>query len=69
VGAMGTEKEMKKMWLHPIICDRRNNGLCWTVCEDLRRDGATFCNYFGMSVDLQKNCMRQLSLLYKKGHI
>ena len=33
-----------------IICDGRNNGLLWTIVEDLRRDEAKFFNYFRMSV-------------------
>lgn len=42
--AVWTQKELrkKKMWPHPIIYDRRNNGLFCIVFEDLRRDKATF---------------------------
>jgi hypothetical protein len=45
------EKEKREIWLHPTLCDRRNNGLLWTIFEDLRRDEAKFFNYFRMSVD------------------
>jgi len=36
------EEEKRRMWAHPVICDKRNNGLFWTIFEDLRRDGAKF---------------------------
>jgi hypothetical protein len=39
-----------KMWMHPVICDGRDNGLFWTLFEDLKRDEAFF-NYFRMCVD------------------
>jgi hypothetical protein len=35
----------------PIMCDRRNNGLFWTIFKNLRGDEAKFFNYFRMSVD------------------
>jgi hypothetical protein len=44
------KKKIRKMWVHPIIGDRRNKGLFWTIFEDLRRDEAKFFNYFRMSV-------------------
>jgi hypothetical protein len=45
------EKRRRKMWVHDIICGRRNNGLFWTIFEDLRRDEAKFLNYFMKSVN------------------
>jgi hypothetical protein len=44
------QKRRRKMWVKPIICDRGNNRLFWTVFEDLRRDEAKFFNCFRMSV-------------------
>jgi hypothetical protein len=37
----GLKKKMewgRKMGAQPVICDRRNNGLFWTISEDLRRE-------------------------------
>ena len=54
VGPKRAEKEReirRKMGVHTVICDRRNNGLFWTIFEDMRRDEAKFLNYFRMSVD------------------
>jgi hypothetical protein len=45
VGLKRTENEKEKrrrMWAHPVTCDKRNNGLFWTIFEDLRRDEAKF---------------------------
>jgi hypothetical protein len=53
VGLKRTKKEKERgreRWMHPIICDRRKNGLFWTIFEDLRRDETKFLNYFRMSV-------------------
>jgi ribosomal protein L20 len=36
------KERFREMWVRPIICDRRNKGLFWTVLEDLRRDEAKF---------------------------
>jgi hypothetical protein len=38
------KKRRRKMWVHPIISDRQNKGLFWSIFEDLRRDEAKFFN-------------------------
>ena len=52
VGLKRTEnvKEKRRMWAHPVMCDKRHNGLFWTIFENLRKDEAKF-NCFRMSVD------------------
>lgn len=44
ITAVWAQRELRKkrMWPHPVICDRRNNGLFWIIFEDLRRDKAKF---------------------------
>jgi hypothetical protein len=44
-------KIRRGMWVHPVICGRRNDGLLGAVFEDLRRDEAKFLNYFRISAD------------------
>ena len=44
-GRRGLKKKMeggRKMGAQPVICDRRNSGLFWTIFEDLRREKAKF---------------------------
>jgi hypothetical protein len=36
------KKRRRKMLLHLILCDGRNNGLLWTIFEDLGRDEAKY---------------------------
>ena len=45
-------KNIRKMWVQPIICDRRDNGLFWTIFEDLSVD--SWRTVWGNSVFVQK---------------
>jgi hypothetical protein len=49
------KKRRRKIWVHPVICDRRNKGLFWYICEDIKREEARLFTYFRMSV----NCFEE----------
>lgn len=49
------EKRKKKMWVHPILLERKSYGIFYTLFEDLKKDETKFFNFFRMSqVTFQK---------------
>jgi len=44
------KKLNRTIWVHPLLCSRPSQGAFTLLFEGLRRDPATFFNFFRMSV-------------------